>query len=187
LIASSLRSRNLLARRNQLRGPQQLEEEAPLDVLAQEAVLEVLEDPVAVEPVVGGGEAAARHRGDDVHLVEQALAPPVDHHLGVAELLEDAVREGRSAGPAAREGEQQQHPPHRPLLLDAGRPVAMVGVPALQGLIRGAEAGAARKHERCEERSGEGASRSSSMPGGSECPHASIAPVGTCSRRAGAS
>jgi hypothetical protein len=157
--------------------PQQLEEEAPLDVLAQEAVLEVVEDPVAVEPVVGGGEAAARHRGDDVHLVEQPLAPPVHDHLGVAELLEHPVGERRGAGPAAREGEEQQHPPGRPLLLDAGRPVAVVGVPALQGLIRGAEAGAARKHERCEQRSCEGASRSSSMPGGPTCPHASIAPV----------
>jgi len=89
-------------------GAQHLEEQPRLHVPAQEAVLEALEDPVPVQAEVGGGEAAARHRGDQVHLVEEPARLSIDGDLRLGELLEHAVGEGCGPRAAPGEGERQE-------------------------------------------------------------------------------
>ena len=75
--------------------------ERALDVAPQKSLLEVLEDSVSKQPVVGRWEAPTRDTADRVDLVEKPPAFAVDHDLGVAELFQDAVGESRRPGSAA--------------------------------------------------------------------------------------
>ena len=93
----------------QLAGIERARDDLALHVALQEALLVVVEQLVAVQAIGQCGEAAARHAGDDVDLVEQAaLVALRPDHLGAPQELEHAVRKGGSARAAAREGEDDQ-------------------------------------------------------------------------------
>src|SRR5208337_5691523 len=62
--------------------------ESPLDVLFQEAALEVLEDPVPEKSVVGGCKATTRDPGNSAHLVEKPSFASFDGHLAIPQLFE---------------------------------------------------------------------------------------------------
>src|SRR5262249_35677203 len=79
-----------------------------LDVPLEELALELLEDPVAPQRVVGGGERASRDGGDDVDRVEEGPARAAEGDFGAGELLEHAVGEGGGPGAASREREEEQ-------------------------------------------------------------------------------
>jgi hypothetical protein len=85
---------------------------------------------------------------DEVHLVEQMSRLPADRDPGVAQPLENTVREGGRAGSAARERDADQHavtPPGGRLQLPRN------GIPPRERWVL-REAGAGREHERCGER-----------------------------------
>ena len=88
-------------------GREQAPEERALHVALEEALLELLEDVVAAERVVGGGEAAPGDGGDVVDLVEQPAAAALPGDFGARQLLEGAVGQCRGARAAAGEGEEQ--------------------------------------------------------------------------------
>jgi len=75
-----------------------------LEVARQHLDLELLEGLLAAQGVIGGRERAARHRGDHVHLVEEAALHAVHRHLRAPQLLEDAVAQRSGARSAAGDG-----------------------------------------------------------------------------------
>jgi len=137
----------------------QLEQQTALDVPPEEAPLELGEDAVAVQCVVGRGEAPARHRRDEVHLVEQALALTVDDDLGIPKLLKDAVGKRRRPRAAAGEGQHQEHVTDGPPRRRGFRPVAEIDVPVLQRYVGGTIGRTPGDHDRCREGYGTAAER----------------------------
>ena len=77
-------------------------------VARQHLGLELLEGLLAAQGVIGRREGPARHRRDHVHLVEEAAFHAVHHHLGAAQLLQDAVAQRRGTRAAAGDGEDHQ-------------------------------------------------------------------------------
>src|SRR4030095_10725693 len=67
-----------------------------LNVALEKALWILVEEPLAVECIRQCREAAARHAGDQVDLVEQRVMVPVDHDRRPPQLLEHAV--GKSCG-----------------------------------------------------------------------------------------
>ena len=83
-------------------------DELALDIALQEALLVLGEQSLSVERIGERREAAPRHAGDDVHLVDQPAALAVDGDLGAPELFQHAVGERRGAGAAAGERQDEQ-------------------------------------------------------------------------------
>ena len=83
-------------------------EQLALDVTAEKAVLELREDAVAEEPVVGGGEGAARHRGDAVDLAEKGHRRAAKRDGRLAKRLHHTVGEGGRPRAPAGEGEAHE-------------------------------------------------------------------------------
>jgi len=76
--------------------------EGALDIALEKLPLEIGEEPVAVEAIVGGGKTTARDGADRCDRVEHSAAVG---QRGAGELLHDAVGEGGGAGATA--GEEQ--------------------------------------------------------------------------------
>src|ERR1022692_3424357 len=88
---------------------EQTGDQLSLQVTLQKFLLVVCEQLVAVQAVGEGGEASARHAGDDVDLVEQARSvAPRSNDLGAPQKLKDSVRECGGARPAARKRKDDQ-------------------------------------------------------------------------------
>ena len=90
---------------HQLERAQQAQRQVGHEVVAQEAVFEVVENALAVKPVVGRREAPPGYGADERNLVEEARPPAADRDLGISQLLQDPVREGGRPGTASRERE----------------------------------------------------------------------------------
>ena len=83
--------------------------EFSLNIPFQKPALEIAENSVAVEGVVGGSETAAGHGGNNVDFVEQAPGLSFSGDFSVGEVLKDAIGHGGGTGAAAREGHDNQH------------------------------------------------------------------------------
>ena len=83
-------------------------DEGALDVLVEKRVRESVEEGLRKQPVICGREAAARHRGDDVHVIEESPRAGRRRVGGVTEPFHHAEGEGSSAGAAAREGRDHE-------------------------------------------------------------------------------
>ena len=75
-------------------------------VAAQEAGLEIAEGVVAVQAVIGGGEAAAGDRADRIDFIQQSPVA-VRADAGIAQFQQHTIRQRRGARPAAGEGQHQ--------------------------------------------------------------------------------
>ena len=82
---------------------EELGAELAFDVALQESGFEIAEESVAMEGVVGGDDAAAGNRVDDIDLVEQPPAAAAHLELHVAQRLHRSVRQRRRARASARQ------------------------------------------------------------------------------------
>ena len=116
---------------------EQAAQQGAFDVAPQEPRLEVLEEAVAVEAVVGRGEAAAGDRTDDVDRLQQAALGTLQAHAGVAQFLHHAVgQRGRARAAAGKRHRQRQLV--RALVqgaVEGFQRVAGPVLPAQQGLV----------------------------------------------------
>ena len=83
--------------------------ELAFDVAIEKFALEVAKDPVAMDRVIGGDDAASRHGIDDVDLIEQPPGPSADLECDVAQRLQRSIRQRRRSGAAPRERDNDQH------------------------------------------------------------------------------
>ena len=83
-------------------GPESSEEQGPLNVLVEKFLLEILEDAVSVEAVIGCRKSAAGNGTNGVDLVQKSNASAVDGDLGIPQFFENAVCERRRAGASTR-------------------------------------------------------------------------------------
>jgi len=80
-----------------------------LHVALEEALLAIVEQTVAVEPVGERREAAARHAGDDVDLIEEAEARTLRaDRLGALQDLGHAAGKRGCACASAGEGQDEE-------------------------------------------------------------------------------
>ena len=77
-----------------------------LDIAPEKDRLEVVEDTLAVQAVVGGREAPAGDGRDAVDLVQQSHRTSLGRELDIAQRLEDPVRESSGARAPARKREE---------------------------------------------------------------------------------
>ena len=111
--------------------------EVTLDVLLQEAGLEILEDSVPKQAVVGRREAPAGNAGDPVHLVQQAPAAAADGDRRIAKRFQDPVGKGGGSGPPAGKTEHEQQ-----LVVvirgdEVSAPITRLRVPLRKGWLTG--------------------------------------------------
>jgi hypothetical protein len=103
----------LPARESWLGEPRQIGEDLRADlalhVALQESGLEIAEQAFPMDRVVGGDDAAAGHRVDDVDLVEQPSGPAPDPELHVPQRFHRSVRQRGRARASARQGQDDQH------------------------------------------------------------------------------
>ncbi len=127
---------------------EQAAQQRAFDVAAQEALLEVLEYAVAIRPVVGRGETAARDRADQADGVEQALVAPVDAHLCVAQFEQHAIGQRSCARAATRKSHRQRQFTRVAALL-AGKDLERIALAGLnlddRQVVHDAVAGTARQ------------------------------------------
>ena len=90
------------------RRPENPRTQLALPVLPEKAVFEVVENPVAVEGIVGRREAAARKRIDDVQLIDQPLVDSVPPDRRPRQFPQHAVGERRGPRAAAGEGRDDE-------------------------------------------------------------------------------
>ena len=76
-------------------------DEFRLQIAIQHPLREVPEQPVAKQAIVGGRETAARNRGDDIHLVQQAGVPSLPRQGHLPKGFHHAMGKGRCPGTAA--------------------------------------------------------------------------------------
>src|SRR5204862_4282343 len=85
--------------------------ELAFDVAIEESAFEVVEDPIAMERVIGGDDAAAGDCIDDVDLVEQSPGPSADLQRDVAQRLARSIRQRRCSRTAARGRDHDENVP----------------------------------------------------------------------------
>ena len=78
------------------------------DIAAQERLLEITEQRLAVQPEIRRRETAPGDRADQVHLIEETTRAAVDHNAGVPQFLQHAVGQCRRAGAAAGKRQHQR-------------------------------------------------------------------------------
>ena len=147
----------------------QLLPEVGLDVAFEERALEVVEGALALQGIVGSGEAAAGHRRDHVDLVEQGAALALPDDRGRAQRLEDAVGERGRAGAAAGEGEHDEQAVGVVLVGEAGEAVAGPGIVVRERRVERELGAAAGEGQRCERQRPPAAVHQATFPARAAC------------------
>ena len=76
-----------------------------LGIAQEEALLEIRHRGALLQPEIGGDDRPSGHAADEVDMVKERSATRRTWHLRLVEAGEHAVREGRSARPAAGKGQ----------------------------------------------------------------------------------
>lgn len=76
-------------------GVEQLPDQGLLHALAQKIILEILEQALAVKPVVSGSKAATGYGGDSIDFIEHTRAGASAIDQCIPQLLHDTVGQGR--------------------------------------------------------------------------------------------